>query len=64
MENVDNNFMKVINPLAWFIVKLPKVGWKAVTFLPSLRFNENFLLLLFSFFFFLEGKAIFFLAIL
>ncbi len=53
MENVESIFMKVINPLAWFIVKLPKVGWKAITFLPSLRFNENFPLLLFSFIFIL-----------
>ncbi len=52
MEDVDNNFMKVINPLAWFIVKLPRVGWKVVTFLPSLQFNENFTLLLVSFSFF------------
>jgi hypothetical protein len=66
MKNVDSNFMKVINPQAWFIVKLPRVGWKVVTFLPSLQFNENFRLLLFSIFIFvfLEGKAIFSLTIL
>jgi len=30
MKDVDNNFMKVINPLAWFITNLPRVGWKVV----------------------------------